>query len=426
MISYGRFGLFLVQCVNMALVLFLANRVFETGYSNLSYLKKYILLIPILLFMIPTLGGGNLTEEFSLLPLVLAILWLTRYLKQCYNCENYKNSIWIAFGYGAMFGFFLFLRVNNSALLLAIVFIVSINILIHKEFINLLQNALMFICGFIISLIPVFVFAGVNNMIPEMLHAMFYLGFKYSGEMTIWQHLCVYSEKWYYTLISFVPIMITLVFWRFYKKEKMYMVLAVLGCLVTNLACLTGNNYIHYYALNIPLLIYGEFLLVTPQNLILEYKTNRKQLIAFGLIAVAIALYASDAIGTVKFSAVQFRNIINNNFEDKDYVDIASYIPNNEKDSVYTYGIPSRWYLYNGIFPYCRYCDWQDHYISLMPEIKNEIVEMFENNPPKYLVLKTDKASTAPFIRAICDEKYIAKESNSTLTLYTLAPKEII
>ncbi|MBP9989365.1 MAG: hypothetical protein KBT46_07685, partial [Ruminococcus sp.] len=94
-------------------------------------------------------------------------------------------------------------------------------------------------------------------------------------------------------------------------------------------------------------------------------------------------------------------------------------IPEDEKDSVYCHFLySSQWYAKAQIFPYSKYCDWTDHYIELVPEIGEELEEMFEKNPPKWVVLKADKECPEYMKQAI--KNYSVKAEEDSFVLYNL------
>ena len=67
-LCYGRWGIFLLQWMNLLIALVLACRIFALFRLSGKGLQA-LLLLPILSIASFTFQGGNLTEEFSLVPL---------------------------------------------------------------------------------------------------------------------------------------------------------------------------------------------------------------------------------------------------------------------------------------------------------------------------------------------------------------------
>ena len=86
--------------------------------------------------------------------------------------------------------------------------------------------------------------------------------------------------------------------------------------------------------------------------------------------------------------------------------DIASRIPNSDRESVYCYNIMPAWYTYAELFPCIKYCGWQNHYISLMPQIYDDLKERFEAQPPRWLVLPLREAALPAFLGEKLENDY--------------------
>ena len=72
LISYGRLGIFFLQWINLFLTMILACQIYKF-YGIKTKWKQIILLFPILYVACFTFEGGNLTEEFSLVPLMICL-----------------------------------------------------------------------------------------------------------------------------------------------------------------------------------------------------------------------------------------------------------------------------------------------------------------------------------------------------------------
>ena len=98
--------------------------------------------------------------------------------------------------------------------------------------------------------------------------------------------------------------------------------------------------------------------------------------------------------------------------------DISSKIPEEDKDSVFCYNLNPSWYTYANLFPCIKYCGWQNHYISLMPEIYDDFCDRFQSNPPTWLVLPREKETIPAFLQEMLGTDYIEYYENESYTLY--------
>ena len=100
--------------------------------------------------------------------------------------------------------------------------------------------------------------------------------------------------------------------------------------------------------------------------------------------------------------------------------DVSDRIPAEDATSVFCYNLNPSWYTYAGLFPCNRYCGWQNHYISLMPEIYDDLKNTFETQPPRWLVLPVEPGELPDFIERMLDTAYRRVYENDQYTLFCL------
>ena len=92
-ICYGRIGIFIVQWINLTLVLIIIFRLF--GYAGIEKTShRVLMLLPCLWVLSITLEGGNLTEEFSLIPLLLSLNLAAKYYRGCARGDFSNKPLW--------------------------------------------------------------------------------------------------------------------------------------------------------------------------------------------------------------------------------------------------------------------------------------------------------------------------------------------
>lgn len=99
-------------------------------------------------------------------------------------------------------------------------------------------------------------------------------------------------------------------------------------------------------------------------------------------------------------------------------METAECIPAKERDLVWGYEIPLRWYTIADIVPYSRYCGWQEHYMALSPRIAEEIEEMMDTAPPEWIVCKASAALTNQKMISELEEHYAVYTENEEYVLY--------
>lgn len=397
LIAYGRGGIFLIQWLNLFLSMTILCCVFRT-YEIHKIWVQILLLIPCAWVAAATFEGGNLTEEFSLVPLLSCMWFCLRYFLKCekgIHCHN----IWTGAWYGVCFGFLAFVRVTNAALICAIVLIICINLIREKEYLNLFHNGLMLIAGVCLALLPMVIFYAANGLTKDMFKAVFVFGIKYSAEKTLWMRVLDLRKNIGVLLCMMMPMVMALVLnWRSWREKA----LLIVGTVATVLAAASGNGYLHYYTLGIPIIGLGGVMIADAMQ-----KSETKSMVRLVLVlfCATLLLHSPQVIKYAGYGVMNIAFPERFNME-QDVQDMACHIPEEEKDSVFSYNLNPSWYTYADLFPCIKYCGWQNHYLRLMPEIEQEMEECFRQAPPKWLVLPSEIGVMPSFLEEEIAENY--------------------
>lgn len=98
---------------------------------------------------------------------------------------------------------------------------------------------------------------------------------------------------------------------------------------------------------------------------------------------------------------------------------LVERIPLDQRDSVYVYGLVScsAWYLQADMLPPVKYCDWQSHYIQLVPEIGKEIHDFLSSPDARWVVTGQGKMEPES-IDELLREKYQIREKTDHYCLW--------
>ncbi len=420
LVSYGRLGIFLVQWANLLIVCLIACKLF--GRCRVSNrIIQMLLLCPIAYIASFTLEGGNLTEEFSLVPLFSCLyLCLDFFDDKRRNKCGRNGFLWFAgIWNGVCFGVLAMIRITNTALIIAILISVMTELIRSRRFQDLFVCIGAFLCGLVLSAIPVILFAAKNGIFHEMMEAVFELGFRYSREKTLAEHLLevINANHLERLLLLIVPCAIPLLLrWR--TGNERFFVLT--GSILTFCAIISGNSFFHYYTLCLPLILVCEISIVEAALA----KQKRKVICGVILAGAVLALqFNSFHLATGVGYSMLFRQDL---YEKKQTVqEISSRIPREDSNSVYCYDISVSWYTYADLFPCIRYCGWQEHYLSLMPEIYGDLEETFQKDPPKWLVLPETYGTIPAFLEEKIHRSYLCMYSNREYALYHLQERQM-
>ena len=398
---YGRTGVFLMQYINMGVVLFLCYRIHEQFFEGAGIWRKLIALIPFFLILAPTMEGGNNTEEWS-----LSFLFLSLYLALDYIIGDKKeHRPTCAFIYGCCFGVLSLIRIINAVLICAIVLTITISLLMEKKWKNFAYNALAFIAGVIAAFIPPLLYFGYYGEIKDMLYCTFVFGFIYGteGEGFGFGTGALYLFTLLFLIISFIISGV--------KNRRMW-ILAVAYSAGMFVTLQMGNSTMHDYMLIIPGVMLGVWQLMAAfagQKMTL----GRKRIAVIALL-ICFAYPCYKMLGVCKEMIHQTSDTTNYD----SVTDIASYIPEEDYDSVWGYVVHLRFYSITDIIPYSKYCGWQEHYMELSPQIEEEIMQMLREAPPKWIVVRTSIEIENQKVKSVIENEYEVYHVNSMYTLY--------
>lgn len=399
LIRNGRYGIFIFQILNMCMSLYFIARCID--YINVKEQKicRAVSYFLFFFFMVCTFDCGNLTEEYAMPYLFFALLLYLKY-RQNGTLKYSALGLGIAFCISAMG------RVTNAAFIGSIIMSICIELILKKEWKEILRNATWFIVGNLIAFIPFCIYYGMKNAFKDMIEAVFIFSFRYATEMKFWDHIC--TIRWP-IMILFLWIVMNAVLNN--RKDKQCEIFLILNCIIMSIVLNLGNSYIHYYQLLVPSILIGFWMWMEKIEDI-KGIWKQKQVIIAGVLMLTSMVYLVPQSGRVvtavglnskvtegtrlgqfarKLECLDsYGNGMYGYYAKEQVDDILQRIPEDRKKDLYNYSTSLQWLLLSDILPYNKYCIDADHFSCLSPKIANEIEKMFQNNPPQYVVTKTD------------------------------------
>lgn len=399
LIWYGKGGIFLVQCLSMSVTLFFCRKIYMRYFGGKGIGRNLLVLIPMFVIMATSMEGGNLTEEWSL-PFLFGVLYLA--LKFILG-EEQEHEPGYAFVYGVCFGVLALIRIINAVLICAIVFTITVHLIIGRKWKNLLWNAIAFLGGIAAAFVPPLLYYGYFGEMKNMLYCTFVFGFIYGTE-----GFAFGAGMFFFVTLFFTGMVLGIT-----KEQNRRLWMLV----IVNTAgmCITlgmGNSTLHDYMLIIPGVMLGIWQLESCWR---RKKMQRQKMILALVLVIICFLYPVYKLAGTTVTAVQ-------QFRERtvwDHVmETAECIPEEERESVWGYEVPLRWYTIADIMPYSKYCGWQEHYMRLSPQIEEEIGKMMQEAPPKWIVTKTaGELKNGMMLQELC-ENYAVVKQNEDFTLY--------
>lgn len=396
---YGRTGIFLIQCIWLCSVLLLCRQIYRKYFSGKGIVANLLVLLPLFAVLSSTIEGGNLTEEWSLpfvfLPLYLALEFIIE--------EKEEHKPWHGFIYGVCFGIIALIRITNTVMICAIVLTVLFPLIKRRKWKNILCNIGTFAAGIGAAFLIPLLYFGYHGEIGNMLYCVFVFGFIYGTEGYGIGAGAIF-------LLSLCFPIAVLVLTKQKKKEIWALLLwNTIGMLIT---LGMGNSSLHDYIMITPGMMLGVWMLAE------KWKTGEMEGLGRVLAVAAVAVCFSYPCYKMAGAGKSILGQLGDDTLYRRVIETKEYIPEEEQDSVWGYGVPLRWYAIADIMPYSRYCGWQDHYMQLSEQVELEIKDMLEEAPPEWIVTRAEDNIENEMVKRHLQEKYAVCMTNEDYKVY--------
>lgn len=420
LLSYGRYGLFCIQTINLFCILLTVEKTYWLLSKEKGYGEKFFIFAVFFVIFSFTIDCGNLTEEYSLLP-----LFFSMYL--FFGCLIKGRGYNVCFGFmGGIFGFLAFIRLTNAGFICVLASVLFLELFFQRKIWEMVQAVVCFLLGVGIAAIPVCLYYASKDALSEMLYAVFVFGFQYAVRA---------PGKIRYGVISILFVSAAIAGW-FNRKERPYLLFSILSVVETVMIFLLGNGYIHYYQLILPPVL-GNLFLILRKRRESGLLRIRKALLVLGVLVLLangklIITHGGRVVETLGLNTPEMERSLlgrlakrievldsygGNGYRTlKQIEEIKAVIP--PEASVFNYETRPIWLLATAYIPYHKYCETQDMFIQCNPEIADEIDQMFEQAPPDYVVTEKFEKIKNTKVLARLQTMYYVRYSNERYVLY--------
>ena len=341
-----------------------------------------------LAFFCSLAGGGNLSEEYTALPTLLGLfLALSAFPPsgKLPDRQEEKRLFLPAMGMGACAALCFLVRANNALPLAGCTAGLALSLLAARRPAALARCAGGFLAGFAALSLPVVLWLAARGALSASVYGAFVHNFLYSGTAGN-SRLQVLLHAGYG------------------RAALLFLLLALLGAAAVSgplrpafaLAALAGfagafishKFYDHYLMIGVPFAAAGACLALRP----LPEKPRRAAVVCACLAAVL-------------WLGVQGKKT--NDWRLEERADLPAFtedaralyalVPEEDRGRFMAYRVEPRWYAVTGALPCMRFYFLQETLAEANPAVMDEIVETFETDPPRWLVLYYDRAFSPPY-----------------------------
>lgn len=346
--------------------------------SCLLYITKkhaWIVLLFFYFFYTTFLWGGNSVEELCLPFNMVCIYMGMKYLKE----REWKCIDAPAFFFGLSFGVMALSKITVAAPMMAMTLTVLIVMIRRKQYQYLPKCILLFLAGFLFVAVPTFVYYLSRGALKDMLFCAFSIAFKRSTD-----YYEGFSLKWEKNLLICDVAFFYALFMKRKEGGSKKLLLLILSVLVYALLHL-GTPFDYYFITTLPVLVvFGIFFFER-----VEAYRDANNLNRILLAEAAIVMVAAVFAPAVKDKLVENYDLCVHQTEAGFYFDckeIYELIPEYERDEMYCLESGMIFFEVNQMLPNNKYIVNCPYFIELNPPIEAEILDILENQTPKWLI----------------------------------------
>ncbi len=367
---------------------------------------------------------GNLLEEYINPFLIVCLYFITDWIHKKTKEHPDHNPLY-AFFYGITFGLCVMSRVTNSIAVCIAIFFIIIYLSANKAWINLLKNAIAFIIGAALTIVPFMIYFAIKDSTYDFWYGTILFNLSYAAQSKSSLLTFIKSAPRQVGSYAVMAVGALYVYRKRYFDGIMYIAIGI----GTQLLLRNILRYHHYSMITFCLLVVSIYELAY----ILADKTGTIKKIGIivlsGTLFIASYRTGKEILNMAKF--YKYYSSIPDKAAEEDYrqlIDFASQIPEDERGSLVGYNINPTFYLDMDISPACRFFAYQDWQASFSDTFVQLLNKEFESKKPTWIITVSNQET---FIQSVLDTYYevyatepVYNSDNSKLILYRLAGTE--
>ena len=398
-------GVFFLQIIGL-----IVSEVFLYKIYNIVFEKELSLGLTVVTLAVMLIDyDGNSTEEYLLPLIIIAFYFVVCWIYKYYRENIIEHNPLHAFFYGFTFTFCLLTRLTNAVGLCAAIFVIVIVLSIKQKWINLLKNAVMFIGGALVLLLPFVIYFYLHGILYEALYGTLLYNLDYMGHSSL-----AYSTSSLYSILQImigysygIVLCLLGVFEVFILKKRITAgwVWSVVGFLTT-LWLFRSNGYLHYGLVAIP---YFPIIIVEIKQILFEVEMGKiKEIFLRYITIVYLIICLIGSVFSIKGTLIEYYNTIfvgEVRMCKEAEQEVISMIPESELDSFIAYNTNPGIYLQLDIKPYYRFFTMQDWAASRSQTLEKLLVNTFAEGDVKWVFVEGSPDET--LIREVLEDRYM-------------------
>ena len=357
-----------------------------------------------LVFWLPLMEYGNLCETHSMPWIMLALYLQMRYLAS----GKERHPAGAAFLYGLCFGANVMIRPNNGIIIAVITLMITIELTVRKQWMNILLNGVSLIAGVLAAVVPFVLYFHLKGAMDAFIYATWTFNLIYAQSLEFLLDL----QSLRNVLFFITPACLCLFLGLLCCIQKKWTLagMHLLAAAATLYVTLGGIGYSHYFMLHVPLIALG---LYTAAGLAERGKAWKGLMIlscvGFALLTVRTTLpYAKANV----LHAPTAQETTQEQAYDAMVQAISDRIPQEEHDKVALCGMlvtDAELLIKSDLHPVGRYCFLMEWHSRADNSIRSRFMDTLRSGEARWLIYREGGAGEE--ILSIMDECYTLQET---------------
>lgn len=395
--GYSTLAVFVMEVLSLFACLRVARRIaLRLGAPSLLVQLAYLALT------CPLADGGNLTEEYTGLFTLLGLLLALR----AFGGERQLTSrelTWHAAGMGAMAALAMMLRANNALPLCAFTLGLAVYMVGRRAFAGLGRCALGFTLGLLAAVLPVALWLAAQGVLGDAFYGSILHNFLYAETGTASRMGMLLHNAYGHIALALAALSCAGALALRRRAPGLALALVAGAAGAGYAGFISHKFYTHYLMLGTPLAVMGLAALLGAAAR--RGVRLRRAAAVLCLAGVAASAWAGGV-----------QAVVHGNEGYEDYAAFAAdaqalyaLVPPEDQDSFLAYRVEPRWYVATGALPCMRFYFLQEILAQADPAVMDEIVETFETDPPRWLVIYYNREFSPPYdprVAAIFETEY--------------------
>ncbi len=377
----------LLWLIELAVIAVSGIYIYKSALFFADRMISWVVSIVGLLMLMRYAIGGNISEEYALPCIAIALYYLLRY----FFTEDSHPWHFVIFGLTGTLVFFI--RANMVALWAVGVVTVLILEINQRRWQRLLQAALFTLVGALLVIVPIVIYCVMTNSLAAMIYGAFTFNMIYianESKISLIKMLIFVGGTLF--LYGVVIPQIYLIVKAIRKREQRVVLWFLVAVGLLNLATiiLSRRTYSHYLITQIPVATMALAILLTDVNDWLAIKRHWHQSVGLALVVWIVAGVFGPVLGIGEFAHKISKMAKTTSESDQERL-IAVYVREHTTttDTIYEWRYDANIYNLSGRFANNKYFTLPSVALKNYPEIEKQMITSFKKSKPAYFIIKT-------------------------------------